>query len=165
MERWKEITIGITDLNGILKYYRDQNPRIDVVDPGNVLSKVNLEPLTHSVRLLVSSVADLGFETRPSYQAVCQKILSLEHGLCELDDVMTSRMVYNEQPETELLHAAMEPIKGTDGKKYVFSLDTTPGRRYLFGRALDGFATMELYRQIIFREKPARFSDLGLRLR
>ena len=85
------------------------------------------------VDLVVASVAELGFKSGATYEAICTRAKK-EFGLerCPAEVGPKLRLEYN-QPYGELLRIAMEPISDSSGGLYIFGVDYDNNNRWLYG--------------------------------
>ncbi len=75
------------------------------------------------IRLVVASVAELGFNRGASYEKICARARELGLQLCPPEVGPQLRLQYTDQPLSEWLVIAMEPISDSSGLLSVFYVE------------------------------------------
>ncbi len=84
------------------------------------------------VKLVVASVAELGFKDGAKYSDICQRAKQLGLDLCPAEVGPQLRLQHTDQSNGEQLRIAMEPITDSDGNLGVFLVAHADSELYLF---------------------------------
>jgi len=88
---------------------------------------------TVSVDLVVLAVAELGFNDGARYDQICARAKELGLELCPNEVGPQLRLQYTDQPVTELIIVAMEPIADSQGHLFVFGVVRNFDGTWLYG--------------------------------
>ncbi|MFA4890656.1 MAG: hypothetical protein WC587_03475 [Candidatus Paceibacterota bacterium] len=135
---WKTITLGI---------YKSANEYREMLKAngfkiGNwgddILGKpaFTASPEETEVELVKMTVAELGFRNGATRKEIYERALELELKLCPNEVGPALRLQYTDQPMSEWILVAMEPIADSDGYLDVFASERSSDGLWLHG--LDG---------------------------
>src|SRR3954470_24507053 len=82
------------------------------------------------IDLVVTSVADLGFQWPATYEEICTRARELGFELCPAEVGPQLRLQHQDQPSINWLYIAMEPVVHTSGRLVIFSVDCSFGGLY-----------------------------------
>ncbi|MFA5318566.1 MAG: hypothetical protein WC323_03790 [Patescibacteria group bacterium] len=132
---FKTIRLGtLKDADAIRKAIADVGGRIS--DRANdILGQPAFTVATKEteVELVVVSVAELGFNDGTRYSAICERAKQLNLALCPAEVGPQLRLQYADQPASEWLHIAMEPITGSGGDLSLFLVGRVGRGLWLIG--------------------------------
>lgn len=92
---------------------------------------------TTKITLAIRSVADLGFDSFPTYQELCARARELGLELCPAEVGPQLRLQHLSQPALQWLKIAMEPIIHASGHPVIFPVDRSISGGYLGTRYAD----------------------------
>ncbi len=129
---WKKIKLGtgLKDADDFRKALKKADCNIG--DWGNdILGKpaFTVSPEETEVELVVVSVAELGFKEGATCADIYKRAQELGLDLCPNEVGPQLRLQYKDQPKGEWLLIGMEPITGSDGHLFVFSVGRHDGGR------------------------------------
>ena len=117
---WRSVTIGIHGSVATLKQALVDSG-VKVSDyASQILKKVKVSKVATDLELIVLSVAELGFANGATFAQIIERAKKLGLDLCPAEVGPALRLVYKDQPRSEWLLIAMEPITDSDGDSYVF---------------------------------------------
>jgi hypothetical protein len=128
---WKTITLG---LHKTPKAYRKvlENAGFKIGDwAKDILKEISIAQEPREIRLVIRSVADLGFTEATWYDVICARATELGLDLCPAEVGPALRLAYADQPYREWIVVAMEALTSRDRNLSVFSLEHDEGGRLL----------------------------------
>jgi hypothetical protein len=120
----------------------------------DILKKISIAKTEIEVYLVVMTVImtvrELGFKKGACRGAIYARALELGFQLCPAEVGPALRLAYPDQPKSEWLWIAMEPVTGSDGARRFFSVDISGGERWLHANWFDAEDVWDLDCRFVF---------------
>jgi len=140
---WKTIQLGTHKSNEALRQALDDDEYIRIFDEGgdedDILKRITVAPQPTEIKLVVVTIAQLGFPNGATRAQIYKKALSLSLQLCPAEVGPQLRLQYMDQPIWEYIIVGMEPISFSDGRPRMLGVVNGPIGHGLYG--YDGSAS------------------------
>lgn len=88
----------------------------------DLMGKIKYRKKKETIEVETVSVKDLGFDTSTDRNRIYEKAQEKGYGILPAEVALAYRLAYTDQPMSEWILAAMEPIADSDGDLSVFNV-------------------------------------------
>lgn len=131
---WKTIELGTG-----LRTAKDFIKKINVSDSAHemlVEPAFNTSKTKKETDLVLVTPKKLGFDRRPTFKDVCDKVIEFGLELCPAEVGPQLRKQYTDQPSEEWIRVAIEPITTPDGTNCIFVVTNDMNVLFLYAQII-----------------------------
>lgn len=127
---WRTVTLGLHKTPAVYRAALQKAGFRIRDDADDILNKLSIAEHPYDITLVMRSVADLGFTSTTSYDAICARAKDLGFELCPAEVGPALRLAYADQAKGDWFRIAMEPLTDRDrALSYFVLVHDGDGRR------------------------------------